>query len=479
MAEAGINAVNPAAEHRYALVLAGGSGTRLWPLSRASRPKQLLALNGEDTLLQQTVKRVEAMVAPERIFTVTHRDHRFEVIGQLHTLAPVLADNVLAEPEARGTLPAIAWGAARIAARDPEAVIGVFSSDHAVENTSAFLAAWTEAEAAATAGHIALFGMQPTTAATGFGYIQAGEQLAGGRARRVLRFVEKPDAATAAGYLAAGNYYWNAGMFVFRADALLRELANLQPALHAALPELARAPSQAPAALYATLPADSFDVGVLERATQVAVVPADMGWSDLGSWEAIYLNRERDAAGNVARGDVTALDARDNLLWSEHGRIAAFGIANLAVVQTRDATLICPRERTAELKPLVEAVRRADPRLAEEHLTVHRPWGSYTVLEDGPHYKIKRILVEPGGRLSLQMHTRRSEHWVVIEGRARVTNGEIVTELQANESTYIQQGHRHRLENPGTGPLQIIEIQSGDYLGEDDIVRYDDAYGRE
>jgi mannose-1-phosphate guanylyltransferase/mannose-6-phosphate isomerase len=465
--------------HRYALVLAGGSGTRLWPLSRASRPKQLLALNGEETLLQQTVRRIEPLVAHERIFTVTHRDHRYEVIGQLHALAPVLADNVLAEPEARNTLPAIAWGAARIAARDPQAVITVFSSDHAVADTAAFQRAWLDAEVAAGEGNIVLFGMRPTMPATGFGYIQAGDAIADGRARRVSRFVEKPDAEAAARYLAAGNYYWNGGMFVFRADAWSRELSRLQPALFAALPALAQAKVAAPADLYATLPATSIDYGVLEKASHVAMVPADIGWSDLGSWEAIYRNREADASGNVAHGEVTALDSRDNLLWSEHGRIAAFGVANLAVVQTRDATLVCPRERTAELKPLVEAIRRADVKLAEEHLTVHRPWGSYTVLEDGPHYKIKRILVEPGGRLSLQMHARRSEHWVVIEGEARVTNGDVVTELKANESTYIQQGHRHRVENPGKVRLQIIEIQSGDYLGEDDIVRFDDDYGRE
>lgn len=467
------------AAHRYALVLAGGSGTRLWPLSRASRPKQLLALNGEQTLLQQTIARLAPLVPYERIFTVTHRDHHYEVVGQLHTMAPVLADNVLTEPEARNTLPAIAWGAAHIAALDPEAVIGVFSSDHGVADNAAFQQAWLDAEAAATEGNIVLFGMHPTHAATGFGYIHGAEILAGGKAQRVTRFVEKPDAATAESYLAAGDYYWNGGMFVFRAGAWSAELARLQPELFRALPALAAANKRAPAELYATLPATSIDYGVLEKAAHVAVVPVDMGWSDLGSWDAIYRSRDADAAGNVAQGEVTTLDANDNLLWSEHGRIAAFGVNGLAVVQTRDATLICPRERTAELKPLVEAIRRADSRLAEEHLTVHRPWGSYTVLEDGPHYKIKRILVEPGGRLSLQMHARRSEHWVVIEGRARVTNGETVTELGANESTYIQQGHRHRLENPGAERLQIIEIQSGDYLGEDDIVRFDDAYGRD
>ena len=467
---------------RHALVLAGGSGTRLWPLSRASRPKQLLALNGDLTLLQQTVKRIETLVAYENIITVTHADHRFEVIGQLHALDARLAANVLAEPEARNTLPAIAWGVARIAARDPEAMIGVFSSDHAVADPAAFQHAWLDAETAARAGNIVLFGMQPTEPATGYGYIQAGPALPGSHARMVRRFVEKPDAVTAARYLSEGDYYWNGGMFVFRADTFLHALETLQPQISLAMAALANAHGIAPAALYSSLPATSIDYGMLEKAERVAVVPADMGWSDLGSWEAIYRSRslggKADGSGNVAQGAVTALESRGNLLWSEHGRIAAFGIDNLAVVQTRDATLICPRERTAGLKPLVEAIRKVDVRLAEEHLTVHRPWGSYTVLEEGPHYKIKRILVEPGGRLSLQTHSRRSEHWVVIEGIARVTRGETVSELHANESTYIPQGHKHRLENPGQVRLQIIEIQSGDYLGEDDIQRLDDVYGR-
>ena len=470
---------------RYAIVLAGGSGTRLWPLSRSSKPKQLLCLNGAESLLQQTVRRVLPMVDPARVLTVTSAEYRFEVAGQLLALDAALAGGVLAEPMGRNTLPAIAWAVARIARDTPDALIGVFSSDHAVADDDAFLRAWQSAEAAAKEGYVALFGMQPTEAATGYGYIQSGKALAGANSgplsevHQAARFVEKPDLATAQGYLSEGGYYWNGGMFVFRADRFMEMVKQHQPQIFTATQTLAENNQVIAAAdVYASMADISIDYGLLELADNVAVVPVDMGWSDLGSWESIYQQRGKDPQGNMLKGDVLAIDSQDNLLWSEHGLVATLGVANLAVVQTRDATLICPRERVQDLKQLVAAVKKSHAHLTEIHLTVTRPWGSYTILEEGSGYKIKRILVNPGAKLSMQMHYHRSEHWVVIEGTARITNGDQDIHLEENQSTYIPKTNRHRLENPGKVALQIIEIQTGPYLEEDDIVRFDDVYGR-
>jgi mannose-1-phosphate guanylyltransferase/mannose-6-phosphate isomerase len=471
---------------RYAVVLAGGSGTRLWPLSRMSMPKQLLALNGAETLLQETARRLAPMVDPGRVVTVTHADHRFEVTGQLHAVDPRLAGGVLAEPMARNTLPAISWAVARIAREQPDALIGVFSSDHAVADGAAFLSAWQAAEEAAEAGYIALFGMRPTEPATGFGYIEGGAPLhiagpGGGSRQTVLgvsRFVEKPNLETAREFVQRGNYFWNGGMFVFRADRFLATLERAQPALFAALPALAAGDRIACAESYRELPDTSIDYGVLEQADNVAVVPVEMGWSDLGGWDSLYQQRAKDGDGNVTQGDVVAVGSRNNLLWSDHGTVATLGVENMAVVQTRDATLVCPRDQAADLKNLVTRLKVKHRNLTETHLTVARPWGSYTTLEEGHRYKIKRIVVNPGAKLSMQMHHHRSEHWVVIAGTARVVNGEQEMFLEENQSTYIPKTHRHRLENPGKIPLQIIEIQTGPYLEEDDIVRFGDIYGR-
>jgi mannose-1-phosphate guanylyltransferase/mannose-6-phosphate isomerase len=445
-------------------------------------PKQLLALNGADTLLQQTARRLAPMVDSSRMITVTHADHRFEVTGQLHALDPHLAAGVLAEPIGRNTLPAIAWAVARISRTAPDALIGVFSSDHAVANPAAFLSAWQAAEAAAEAGYIALFGMQPTEPATGFGYIEAGGPLkvpaAGQPVHQVARFVEKPSIDKAREFLDRGNYYWNGGMFVFRADKFLASLERHQPGLFAALPQLAESDALAAADLYRELPEISIDYGVLEHADNVAVVPVEMGWSDLGGWDALYQQRAKDGDGNVIQGDVVSVNSRNNLLWSDHGTLATLGLEDMAVVQTRDATLVCQRDQAADLKNLVARIKEDHRSLAETHLTVARPWGSYTTLEEGHRYKIKRIVVNPGAKLSLQMHYHRSEHWVVIAGTAKIVNGEQEIFLEENQSTYIPKTHRHRLENPGKFPLQIIEIQTGPYLEEDDIVRFGDIYGR-
>ncbi len=480
-----INAVSPRSDlDRRAIVLAGGSGTRLWPLSRATMPKQLLALNGQETLLQDTVRRLLPMVGSRDVTTVTHADHRFEVTGQLYAVDPGLADNVLAEPIGRNTLPAIAWAVARIAKQHPSAIIGVFSSDHAVADKPAFQCAWLAAENAARHGYITLFGMEPTEPATGFGYIKAGSELdvPNGEfhcVREVVQFVEKPDAATAGKLLAQGNHYWNGGMFVFRADTFMQMLSQLQPSIHEAAVALSESGATlALEEIYQPLPDLSMDYGILEHSDNIAVVPVKMGWSDLGSWEAIYQQRDKDDAGNIVEGDVLAVKSNNNLFWAASGTIAALGVDNLAVVQTRDATLVCARDKVADLKHLVAEVKARHPHLTETHLTVARPWGSYTILEEGLYYKIKRIVVKPGQKLSMQMHYHRSEHWVVIAGTAKITNGDQEIFLEENQSTYIPKTNRHRLENPGKIALQIIEIQTGAYLEEDDIVRFGDIYGR-
>lgn len=465
---------------RYAVMLAGGSGTRLWPLSRSTMPKQLLPLNGDETLLQQTARRLTPMVDASQVITVTHVDHRFEAAGQLHAIDPKLAEGVLAEPIGRNTLPAIAWAVAKIAKHDREAIIAVFSSDHAVGNIEMLHAAWGCAERAASAGYIVLFGMQPTYAATGYGYIEAGEMLSDNAAvpvNRVASFVEKPDAATAEKFVAQGNYYWNAGMFVFRADVFLSLLQKHQPRIYEALAGLLEL-TIAPYDTYGNMPDLSIDYGLLELCDCAAVVPVSMGWNDLGSWEAIYQQLDKDDYGNVVKGSVVSLDSANNLLWTEHGFVATMGLENLAIIQTRDATLICPRQRVAELKQLVAKVREKNAVLTETHMTVNRPWGSYTILEDGPNYKTKRLVVNPGQKLSMQMHHHRAEHWVVIAGTAKIVNGDQEYFLSENEATYIPKTNRHRIENPGKIPVQIIEVQIGPYLEEDDIVRFGDVYGR-
>jgi mannose-1-phosphate guanylyltransferase / mannose-6-phosphate isomerase len=463
--------------NRYAVILCGGSGTRLWPLSRTMQPKQLLALNGKKTLLQQTAGRLLEHVTPDRLFTVTHEDHKFQVKGQLTELAIEAVANVLAEPTARNTLPAIAWATYQIYQREPDAIIGVFASDHAIDNQAAFLQAWQAAEAVAQQDYLVLLGIKPHEPATGYGYIKPSEhQIAGGDMPvfEVEKFVEKPDLANAEAFLKQG-YLWNSGMFVFKANAFMMMLAKHQPEIERLVRSLK---PENLAELYAQFPNLSMDYGLAEKAEKVAVVPVDMAWSDLGSWDSIYAKRPKDDNGNVLHGDVYNEDTTDSLIWASRGVIATLGLKNIAVIQTTDATLVCDRSRAEDIKKLVATVKSTRPDLTEFHRTVHRPWGTYTVLEDSANFKIKRIVVNPGAKLSMQMHKHRSEHWVVVSGEATITNGDMEFTLKANQSTYIPKTHRHRLANAGSEPLAIIEVQCGDYVGEDDIVRFDDSYGR-
>jgi mannose-1-phosphate guanylyltransferase / mannose-6-phosphate isomerase len=466
--------------NRYAIILCGGSGTRLWPLSRSLKPKHLLPLTGDSplTLLQQTAKRVCRKVAASNVVTVTHETHRFEVKGQLSDISPDALAGVIAEPVAKNTLAAIAVGVRRIHAIDPTSIIGVFPSDHTIENEKAFIEAWSAAEASAEAGFLTLLGIKPTEASTGYGYIKPGLSLdldeASLEITSVASFVEKPDREKAERFVSQGCL-WNSGMFVFRADVFMDMLERYQPDFAAIILNMT---DDNIVAEYEKLPVLSMDHGIVELANNVAVVSVDMAWSDLGNWESIYQHHPKGASNNVVRGEVVTLDTADSLLWSETGVLTTVGLDNVIVIQTADATLVCDRDRVEDVKLVVNEIRCRYPSMAETHLTVHRPWGSYSVLEEALNFKIKRIVVSPGRKLSLQSHQGRSEHWVVVCGTASVRNGDQDIVVQTNESTYIPAGCMHRLGNDTDKELVVIEVQTGELLSEADIVRYEDDYGR-
>src|SRR5690348_13211227 len=465
------------------LILSGGSGTRLWPVSRRNLPKQFLALAGKGTLFQQTLARTVQLPQVAAPIVVASEDHRFLAADQLLE-AGIEGATIVLEPLARNTAPAIALGALQALQRDPEAILLVLPADHLVGDTAAFVQAVERALPLARQDWLVTFGIRPDRPETGFGYIRRAEAI-DDHGYRVEQFVEKPDLATAESYLADGGYDWNSGMFLFKAARYLEELAAHAPAMLAAVRE---AHAKASVDLdfvridrdaFAPVPDDSIDYAVMEKTRRAAVIPVSCAWSDIGSWSALWLTGDKDADGNLREGDTMAVDTRNSLLRShERHLLATVGVDDLIVVTTPDATLVAHRDAAQDVKKIVEQLKAAGRSEHSLHRVVHRPWGNYDSLEAGERFQVKRIQVKPGASLSLQKHHHRAEHWIVVSGTAEVTCDDKVFLLGENQSTYIPLGSKHRLRNPGKVTLELIEVQSGSYLGEDDIVRYDDVYGR-
>jgi mannose-1-phosphate guanylyltransferase / mannose-6-phosphate isomerase len=497
------------------VVLSGGAGTRLWPLSRELYPKQLLALLGERTMLQQTALRLEGLGASAPVI-VCNEAHRFLVAEQLRQLDIEPRATVL-EPFGRNTAPAIALAAhaalataAAAAARapltsepggakpseparakpsapggpkSPDPILLVLPADHVIRNVPVFHRAVHLALAVAEEGQLVTFGIVPSSPETGYGYIQRG--AASGDAYRIQRFVEKPSQERAREFLQSGEYYWNSGMFMFRARRYLAELERFAPEIARVCEDAFRAArsdldfTRIDAQVFERCPADSIDYAVMEKTSDAVVVPLDAGWTDVGSWAALHDASEADGHGNVARGDVICEDSQGCYFYSESRLLAAVGLKDHVVVETKDAVLVAPKSHVQDVKKLVFRLKERGRYEHSLHREVFRPWGSYDSIENGPRFQVKRLKIKPGATLSLQMHHHRAEHWIVVSGTARITRGDEVFLLEENQSTYIPIGVKHRIDNPGKIPLHIIEVQSGSYLGEDDIVRFEDRYGRE
>ena len=465
------------------VILSGGAGTRLWPLSRELYPKQLLRLVAERTMLQETVARTEGLPGLARPIVVCNENHRFMVAEQLRELGTAPQAIVL-EPQGRNTAPAAAIAALLVSGgADADPVLLVLPADHVITDVPAFQAVVAVGRVAAESGSLVTFGVVPDRAETGYGYIRRG--AGPGPAFSVAKFVEKPDSATARGYVESGEYYWNSGMFMFRASAYLAELGRYTPAMLAACRAALAAAGRdldflrLPAQEFASCPSDSIDYAVMEKTDRAVVVPLAAGWSDVGSWAALADALPRDAEGNVTAGDVLTEDSSGCYLHSTSRLVAAVGLRVHVVVETKDAVLVAPRDRVQDVKELVAELKARGRYETSLHREVYRPWGSYDSIDSGDRFQVKRLIVNPGATLSLQLHHHRAEHWVVVTGTAKVTRGDEVFTLSENESTYIPIGARHRIENPGKIPLHIIEVQSGTYLGEDDIVRFEDRYGRD
>jgi mannose-1-phosphate guanylyltransferase / mannose-6-phosphate isomerase len=474
------------------VVLSGGSGTRLWPLSREKYPKQLLPLIDNDSLLQATVRRVEGLdgVKLKEALIVCNEEYRFIIAEQLRVMGK--KSNILLEPVGRNTAPALTLAALAVTKDGEDPILLVMPADHVIADTARFQAVVQQGAALAAEGALITFGITPDAPETGYGYIQAGEPIGHDQgAYRIARFVEKPDLATAQAYLDSGSYFWNSGLFMMRASIWLSAIRESRPEILAACRDawdqgsvdgdFLRIGKEA----FDKCPSDSIDYAVMERLTSDntslpagVLLPLSAGWSDVGAWNSLWEVLPKDPLGNVSRGDVLLHDCRNMLVLSEHRLIACVGVKDMVVVETPDAILVAHMDETQHVKKVVDALKREGRSEGELHRKVFRPWGWYDGVDSGERFQVKRIVVKPGASLSLQMHHHRAEHWVVVRGTAQVTRGDSSYLVSENESTFIPLGTRHRLENPGCVALEMIEVQSGSYLGEDDIVRFQDIYGR-
>ena len=463
------------------VIMAGGTGSRLWPLSRQLNPKQFLKLCGDSTLLQQTLSRLNGLDtgAPS---IICNENHRFMVAEQLRQLE-VKNASILLEPVGRNTAPAIALAALNATRNGQDPVMLVLAADHFIADQSAFQQAVKEAQELANQDKLVTFGIVPTQPETGYGYIQRGSALST-QGHQVVRFVEKPDSETAQAYLDSGDYYWNSGMFMFKSSVYLQALQEFRSDILDACKGAFEAGSQdldfvrVDATAFADCPDDSIDYAVMEKTQDAVVIPLDAGWSDIGSWSALWEIGTKDELGNVFKGDVLNIGSSNSLVYAESKLVATVGVDNLVVVETKDAVLVAHKDRVQDVKKVVEGIKNDGRHEHMNHREVYRPWGVYDSIENGERYQVKRITVKPGAKLSVQMHHHRAEHWVVVSGTAKVTNGDKTFLVTENESTFIPIGEVHALENPGKIPLELIEVQSGSYLGEDDIVRFEDKYGR-
>lgn len=461
----------------YPVLLAGGVGSRLWPVSRELFPKQLVNLAGDDSLMQNTIKRLSPVLDTENVRIVCGNDHYYEVLRHIEEINLPSGGKVISEPCGRNTAPAILLAVLTILKKEKDAVILVFPSDHIISDRNGFHESLKKAVDLANMNKIVTFGIKPNYPETGYGYIEGGEGLKGD-AFAVKRFVEKPDEKTAEAYFKAGNFYWNSGMFAFKASVLLKEFETYEPGILRGIRKIVSKGDTVPYELYESIPDISIDYAIMEKTKKGVVLPVDFGWSDIGSWKSLYDFMPKAENNNVIEGDVILQDTRNSFIRSEDRLVVTNSVENIVVVDTPDTVFVSSLEDSRNVKSVVSKLKKLDRKEFKSHVTVYRPWGTYTILEENNDSKIKRIVVYPGAKLSLQMHYHRSEHWIVAQGTAKITNGEQIIVLKENESTFVPKATIHRLENPGRIPLHIIEVQMGKYLEEDDIVRFDDDFGR-